>query len=275
MEREDENKEILDSVEESGSEVSSEETSANTPTEPNEGSTTNEGILSKFSAGQIAAGIAAVGVVVALGVLFATGVIKLPEGSVAYDPEEVVASVNGAPILRGELESRVSQVETAYEAQGAPAGEQPGLRTQILDELVQTQLLKQKAEESGVSVTDEEVETEYQNLVNLFGGEEKLQEQLTSLNISSEQLRSDIRDQVMIQKYLESATEMGAVTVTEEELRAEYDASIEGAAEGQEVPGFEEVRGLIEQQLRQQKVEAIVQEHINSLVAAADIEKNI
>ncbi|CAM4074934.1 SurA N-terminal domain-containing protein [Vreelandella rituensis] len=92
-----------------------------------------------------------IGVVVAAMALF--GVESL-FGLFGSDPEEV-ASVNGQPIMRQQVEL---EVQRALRSGQVPPEQERELRNQVLNQLITERLLRQYAEEGGLHVSDEQLD---------------------------------------------------------------------------------------------------------------------
>jgi len=112
------------------------------------------------------------------------------------------------------------------------------LRLQVVDNLIATTLVSQKAADAGIAVTDEDVQDEYQQLAAQFGGEEQLNTELEQAGMTKEDLQSDIKTQLPINRYLdmylEENLDAGMLDFSEEELRALYEQQ-------QQQAGFEAV----------------------------------
>lgn len=92
-----------------------------------------------------------IGVMVAAMALFG---IESLFGLFGSDPDEV-ASVNGQPIMRQQVEL---QVQRALRSGQVPPEQERALRSDMLDQLITQQLLSQYAEDGGFSVSDEQLD---------------------------------------------------------------------------------------------------------------------
>ncbi len=184
----------------------------------------------------------------------------------------VVATVNGEEIVNSQLNTSIQQFSQAATAQGVDISSpdvQREIRSQALEVLVNTELLKQAAEEQGVAVTDEEVTERLNTITNDIGGEEVLAERMEVLGINPDQLQSDIKDEITIQKLLNIIFVDAGVSVSEEEISEVYD-NAQGA--GAELPALEEVRVQVEAQLKASKEQAAIDDYLSTLKAEAEIE---
>lgn len=143
----------------------------------------------------------------------------------------VAASVNGTPI------SRLSVVQEA-EAQ---------LGQQTLENLVNQELIRQKAESSHTTVSQEEIDariTEIEESVTASG--QTLDSLLSLQGMTREMLSDQIKTQLTVEKLL-----AGDVTVTDEEVNTYLEENKEFLPEGQ---SEEENKNQAKEQLRQQKL---------------------
>lgn len=174
----------------------------------------------------------------------------------------VVATVNGEAITQAQLDERVALV-----TQGQ--GQAPDTAI-ILNQLIDEELVFQDAAAKNIEVSEEELDTQYNIVIQNSGGAEALKGQLSQLNLSPSALRKDLAVQLLIQKYLESEVNVDSVTVTNAEIQTAYD---EIAAAQQNVPPLDDnVREQIRTQLNLQKRNELALEHVKNLRESADVE---
>ncbi len=246
-------------------------------------------------------------------------------------PGEIIATVNGKEIYREEFEQALEQEKMQYEMQGIDldsvemADTLRQLEEQVLDNLIIPNLILQKANEVGITVSDEEVEERYQEYATTFGGEDALLEQMENFNISRDELDEDIVKELSIQNYLdqymddyleanpEEEVVKDDLDITDEELEAHYQQLRTNFSEIQEMlekedpeipreqieayyqqleeqygdlleeddfeaikPKLEEeVRVQMAEEMKEEKVQRVISEHLKELEEESDIEKNI
>lgn len=198
------------------------------------------------------------------------------------DIPAVVAEVNGQEVTREEfLPSYQAQFQQAA-AQAQTTGQAPdedALKEQTATMLVNTVLLRQHADDQGISASDEDVDAELTDLAeqNQLGSVEKLLAALEEQGSSEELVRSQLRDQVVIEELL--VEEAGELEVSEKELRQLYRQAKQqsGAAGsgGADFPSFADVRPQLEDQARQQEQSRVAQDLIEQLREDADITLNL
>lgn len=185
---------------------------------------------------------------------------------------DVVAVVNGEEVPKEELVESVINVQQQAQGQGMDVtteGVQQMVQEQALTGLINTKLLIQAAEEAGVTVSEAQVDSELAQIEAQLGGEAALEARMNELGLEIADVRQDIAEQLLIDQYLTTETDAATVTVPEEEVRAFYDQL---AANGQELPSFEELAPQIEAQLNAQGQQEIVANLIEELRTAAEIE---
>ncbi len=194
----------------------------------------------------------------------------LPGSSSTRDTSAVVARVNGINITEAELDKRVSQVEQTLASQlGTSSAITPEMKSQVLEELINLELLNQGAKKAGFEASETDVDAEVARVTELLGGEEQLETQLVLVGLTKDDLRSNIKSELGIRTYLEANTDVGKTEVSDDELRALYEAQFAGATDA---PPFDEVKPYLEQQAVQEKSGAILQEFIEKLKGEATIE---
>lgn len=193
---------------------------------------------------------------------------------------DVVATVNGDEVTKEEFttayEGTFQQMAMQSQATGQEV-DQEQLKTQTLDNLIGTKLLIQEADDRGIEASDEAIKATTDELVatNQFTSPEELFTALEEKGITKEEATEQIRQQVRLDALL--AEESGDTAPTEEELKAAYEeAKASGAAaQGGEIPPFEEVKPQLEQQVTQQKQSDAALALVEKLRESADVVSNL
>ncbi len=182
------------------------------------------------------------------------------------------ATVNGQKINEHDLAISIAQIATGAASQGLDIEDpevKTEIRTQALDMLINTELLKQEAAARGLVVTDEDVADRRAKLVEEIGGEEVLAERMTQFNIDEKTLARDIKNELTIQKLLDEVFVEKGISVSEEEIKDFYEQA--GGAEAG-LPELESVRSQIETQIKTTKEQEVVTGFIEELRGKATIE---
>lgn len=130
------------------------------------------------------------------------------------DSKTAVATVNGTDITKQQLYDQL--VELGGES--------------TLQSMITTELVNQEAEKAKVTVTDEDIDAELEDLKAQFGGESAFQAALTQSSMTENDLRKQMPLQVKIRKILEPQVE-----VTDEEITEYYDANKASFTEEEQV----------------------------------------
>ena len=133
--------------------------------------------------------------------------------------EGVWAVVDGKDITRAE-------VDKFYRTQLNPDAPEPSqdealsLKLNILDELINNQILLEKAKKLGLEAADGEVEDKFTEFKSPYT-EDEFQRQLKSRGYTVDDLRSDIRQQISIQKVINREV-VAKITVTDQDVQDFY-----------------------------------------------------
>ena len=229
-----------------------------TGTEPD-----NKKLLLAFVAGILAAVVG----------WYVYGLITAPQTlSVDGEYPAVVATVDGEAIQSERFTQSLEQSLAFATSQGADITDETVLasvRSQALDSVINTRLLVQAATAAGYEATDEAVEAQIANLIAQYGGEEAFNAEVQAAGLDPDTLRSDVAEQIAVDEYLRTDVVTELETPTEEEIIAFYEELV---ASGQELPALEEIRAAVTSQIAQDKEQALVLAHIETLRASADIE---
>lgn len=186
---------------------------------------------------------------------------------------EVVAVVNGHEINQATLDRSIEQVTGTYAAQGidtASAEASAGIREQALTALINRQLMIGAAAAAGLTASEEEIQAEYQVALDNVGGAESLTTALSEIGMTEADLRADIANDVIINKYLDENLKLDTLTVSDEEVQTAYDAATESNTE--EVPPLEDVAELIRNQLLVEKQQELISTELERLRGEATID---
>lgn len=185
---------------------------------------------------------------------------------------EVVAKVNGEEITNDDFQAQLTQAK-----QMDLEMEEEQLKTEVLDQMIGNVLIKQKAEEKGITVEESEIDQQMNQVIQQSGGEEAFKKQLEEANITREELRERAREQILVQNYVDSEISEDKLEVTEEELKSYFDQMMAQQGNATNTPSFDEMQDSqkeqIRSQLKQQKRNQETQNLIKQLKEEANIEK--
>lgn len=200
---------------------------------------------------------------------------KLVEQQV--DAKEVVAIVNEEELKGEEYNAVLMSIQGRMQEMGQdPTSDEASeqLKQQTLDTLINQTLILQKAQEAKIEASEAEIDEEYAALEEQFGGKEAIEEALESQDMNIDDLKAQIAESIVFEKYQDKVA--APDKVSEKEIE-EYYAQIEAQSKdsGEELPPLEEVskdiQAMIENQQQQEKLAA----HVEELKENADIDLKI
>ena len=197
-------------------------------------------------------------------------------GWYVYQNKNIVATVNGEKITRAEYDENVRLVKESAAAQGVEATDTAALadiEKQALENLISNKLLIGAAKASGIVIEDADIAKVRADLVTSVGGEEALTARMAEIGFSPEKLESNIRERILVDKYIESVSDIENVTVTDEEIQKFITDNIPADTEG--LPPMDQLRPLVEQQIKSAKQQEITEGILDGLRAAAKIDVKI
>lgn len=154
--------------------------------------------------------------------------------------EKTVATVNGEKVTQSELYERMKQ------------------RTgkQILDQLITEKLILQEAKKKNVAVGEEEINKKLSEIKKQFPKEEEFKKALESNGVTIEQLKDQIKVQVVVEKIVGKD-----IKVTEEKIKEYYDQNKEWRFKDKTIDQVkEEITNLLKQQQLGQKTATWMEE---------------
>ena len=185
------------------------------------------------------------------------------------------AIVNGEKIANKDLQTQITQTKQMYPEQDLNLEQEKQLEAQILDQMIGSILLKQEAKKQDIAVDQEEINSQMSQMIQNLGGEEAFNEQLQSAGLTEKQLRERMKEQVLVQKYIDSEIPQQELEVTDEEIKTYFNQIMAQQGEGSELPPFEEMeesqKEQLRSQLKQQKQSLGVQQLIEQLKQEAEI----
>jgi peptidyl-prolyl cis-trans isomerase SurA len=133
--------------------------------------------------------------------------------------EGVWAAVNGQDVTRAEVD-KYFRTQLNPDAPAPSQDEALSLKLNILDELVNNQILLQRAKKMGLEAADGEVEDKFTEFKSPFT-EDEFQRQLKARGYTVNDLRSDIRRQLSIQKVINREV-VAKITITDQDVQDFY-----------------------------------------------------
>jgi peptidyl-prolyl cis-trans isomerase C len=139
----------------------------------------------------------------------------VPSGS------EVVARVNGDPILRRDFDLAV---QIQFRGRRHPLGlqELQAVRDKVLERLIENELLHQKAIATATPVPDKDVDAEFKTMKEGYSSAEDFMSALKQNGVSEAEFKDQLRRTLLVTRFVEQEV-AGDVKVSDEEVRRYYD----------------------------------------------------
>jgi peptidyl-prolyl cis-trans isomerase SurA len=132
--------------------------------------------------------------------------------------DRIVAVVDEDVILRSELDRALANVKKQYAAHPEQLPPESSLEKQVLERLILMRLQLARANDTGVKVSDAELDQAVQRVAMQNNATpEQLQQQLASQGLSYQQFRKELRDELTVQLLQQKLVE-SRVTVSEAEI---------------------------------------------------------
>lgn len=120
----------------------------------------------------------------------------------AYSKREIVASVDDEKITKNELH------EILEERYGA----------EVVNSLIEEKLIQLEAEKEKVSVSDKEIDKEFDQYMEMYGGEEAFNAALEQSGMTKKDLEGDIIQYATLKKLIEPS-----ISITDDEMKTYFD----------------------------------------------------
>ena len=195
----------------------------------------------------------------------------------ADNKKEMVATVNGEGILKEDYEKQLESTKATYQQQGMNPEEldskaKEEMEQTVLDQLINVELLLQTAQDKVESIPQSEVDSELKNVKSQFEDDKQYKVALKENKLTEKELKVQLKEQLMITKYIDSS--IGEVTVSDDEVKTVYEQYKQQLETQKQKPeDFEAVKPQLEQQAIAQKKEEKLSKLIEEL--RKNNEKNI
>ncbi|WP_347860525.1 SurA N-terminal domain-containing protein [Salimicrobium sp. PL1-032A] len=181
------------------------------------------------------------------------------------------AVVNGEEISQDQFESNVKSVKQQYEQFGMdPSEQEEQINQTAIDQLIGTELVIQKANESDIEVSEDEVNKQFEQMKTQYTENDQWDQFLEENGMTEEEVKQELKTSAKVQKYVDNNVDVPEVT--DEEAKKQYDTM---AGQQEDIGDFEEMKDQIKQQLSSQKQSQAVNDHIKQLREEADITVNV
>lgn len=182
--------------------------------------------------------------------------------------DKVVAQINDIEVT-GEVYNLIYvQMKIQLNQLGYDINDLDQVKEYAINRLINQEMIKQDAERIGITVSDEEVTSEFE----LFKSENEDQFQtfLDTYHLTEQTFREQLFFEIMHDKYIES--ELPTIEITDEEVETIYNEIKE---ENQEIAELEEVEEQLKRELRDRKGQEDLQDKLDELKKQATIDTYI
>ena len=120
-------------------------------------------------------------------------------------PDGAVASVNGVVITQDVFDKEMAHVRSQFARSGRPLSESQSadIKKRILETLINRELLYQESQHKDIKIEDKEVNEQFDIVKKRFPSEKAYKETLLKANITEAELKSDIREGLAIQQFVD------------------------------------------------------------------------
>lgn len=136
--------------------------------------------------------------------------------------DRIVAIVNDEAITEADVTGHV-EVLNPQDLHGTSAPSAASMRDAVLQQLIEQRLLLQEAKRQGMTVTNEEVDAELEDVRRRFHSDEEFEQSLTDAGLSRERFKEQIRERLLV-RHAVDAKVRAAITVSPQEVASEFAA---------------------------------------------------
>ncbi len=129
-------------------------------------------------------------------------------------PDDTVATINGDKISKDDYKKEISFY-------GSMLASQQGLKSSIVQMMVQDRLISDDLDKNDIKVSDKEASDAFMETVNRMGGESKFDKMLDDYNMDVDKFKDTVKKDLMYQKHKEWFDENHKVT--DDEIKKYYD----------------------------------------------------
>ncbi|MHB0915550.1 MAG: peptidyl-prolyl cis-trans isomerase [Thermoleophilia bacterium] len=188
-------------------------------------------------------------------------------------PRNAVATVKGNVITMNDLDE---QIDLYIKSSGATMPEKDSeeyknLQREVLEYLIADRIFALEAEERDISVTDEEVDEQINQMKEQSGGEEVFQQQLDAMNATIDQIMERVRYDLLFRK-VQAEVNKDAPKVPDEEVRAYYDENIADYTNEEETRQVKHILVKTEEEANQVKERLVAGEDFATLASELSLD---
>ena len=169
--------------------------------------------------------------------------------------DRVVGSVN-------DIEIKESKLNEALQSQYG---------TEVLEQLMANEIIKLEAKAKKLTISEEDLNEEYEIYANYYGGEDQLLESLKTYNMTKQDILDDIENYLLTVKVMEQT-----ITLTDEEVQAYYEENKANylSDEDEQLP-FDKVKEDVRKDLLEERIDAEYDAWLDEKFEEYDVRSNL
>jgi len=172
---------------------------------------------------------------VLLAALLGMSLVPGAPAAAAEAPADAVARVNGRPILRRDFEAAVQLQFRGRRAGRDGLGDLNAVREQVLERLIESELLYQKASKADASVPEDQIEAEFKKLRDGFSSASEFAGVLKETGVTESELKAQLRRTLIVTRFVDREV-LAGLEVKDEEIRRYYDQNPTEMVRAEAVP---------------------------------------
>lgn len=172
-----------------------------------------------------------------------------------------VARVGGQAVDGEQFSEQLTSLREATTTQAQQFQSLSETRQQelVLSNVINQELLRQAAVNAGASVSDSEVDGRLQSQIEQIGGESEFETRLSENDLTRQEVRENLRQQMLIQAYVEQTA-----TTTDQQVQQLYNQYrsqlSQTATSSQNIPSLEQLRPQLEASIQQRNQQQLLQQ---------------
>lgn len=189
------------------------------------------------------------------------------------DKDKTVAVVNDEKIKGKQYNSVLKRIQMMSQLSKGKKNKKAltkQAKQQALDTLIGQTLILQDAKKKGYKPSQEKVSSQIEQIKKKYGGEKKLKQKLKKQNLTIDELKTNVAEQLQWSKYMKNEVE--PVKVSEKEIKSAYEQYSKQAKKPKKL---KELKPMIKKRLEQQKKQQKIAKIIGQLKQKSNIEIKI
>jgi hypothetical protein len=172
-----------------------------------------------------------------------------------------VARVGGQAVDSEQFNEQLTSLREATTTQAQRFQSLSETRQQelVLSNIINQELLRQAAVNAGASVSESEVDSRLQSQIEQIGGESEFETRLSQNDLTRQEVRENLRQQMLIEAYVEQTA-----TTTDEQVQQLYNQYrsqlSQAATSSQNIPSLEQLRPQLEASIQQRNQQQLLQQ---------------